>query len=472
MPDGVRVSLTDIAGSKKRDVDPTITGFTVRDLRFPTSLQAIGTDPMNSAGENALGYLQYHTDSGLIGTGSSFSNGQGNEILCVAIQALAPRFVGQKLSAITTDFRSTHRALLSGQIRFMSPERGVLQLACNAVLNALWDLWAKVEEKPLWKLVCDMTPEQFVSVIDFRYLTDVITPEEALQMLKEKEATKKERYKEAMRNEAVPGYSTSIGWLGFSDEEVATRLRAALDQGFRHFKLKVGVDLEGDLKRLGLVRKIAGDEAVIMTDVNQLWDVDEAIEYMPKLAQFNLWFIEEPTSPDDILGHAKIKKALKPYGIGVATGEHVNNRVMFKQLLQAEAIDAVQLDAFRLSGMNEILSVLLLAAKFDVPVVPHSGGCGMTEACAHISTIDYVMVSGKKSILEYTDHLHDVFVNPAEMTSNTAHHVSPLAPGYSSDVKEEVFKEFEYPHGTFWQTEKGKEMVADKWRGVPGRQTS
>ncbi|WVQ65308.1 uncharacterized protein L199_003484 [Kwoniella botswanensis] len=454
------------------DIDPTITGFTIRDLRFPTSLDAIGTDPMNSAGENALGYLQYHTDAGLIGTGSSFSNGQGNEILCVAIQALAPRFVGQKLSTLTEDFRSTHRALLSGQIRFMSPERGVLQLACNAVLNALWDLWAKAEGKPLWKLVCDMTPEQFVSVIDFRYLTDVITPDEALRMLQEKQATKQGRMEEASRNEAVPGYSTSIGWLGFSDEEVASRLRAALDQGFKHFKLKVGVDLEGDLKRLSLVRKIAGDDAVIMTDVNQLWDVDEAIEYMPKLARFNLWFIEEPTSPDDILGHAKIRSALKPYNIGVATGEHINNRVMFKQLLEAQAIDAVQLDAFRLSGMNEILSVLLLAAKFGVPVVPHSGGCGMTEACAHISTIDYVVVSGKKSILEYTDHLHDVFVNPAEMTPSTAHHVSPTAPGYSSDIKEEVFEEFEYPSGSFWQTEKGKAMVADKWRGVPGRQTS
>ena len=267
----------------------------------------------------------------------------------------------------------TQRKFQSGQIRFMSPERGVLQLATCAVLNAIWDLWAKAEGKPLWKLVCDLTPEQFVSCIDFRYLTDVLTRDQALEMLKKQHATKADRMKLAEQNKAVPAYNTSVGWLGLSDEKVKQLLREAAAQGFRHFKLKAGLGIETDRKRLSLVREAAGDDAVLMVDVNQLWDVDEAIEYMKHLADFKLWFIEEPTSPDDVLGHAKIRKALKPLGMGVATGEHVNNRVMFKQLLQAEALDAVQLDACRLAGVNEILAVLLLAAKFDVPVVPHSG---------------------------------------------------------------------------------------------------
>lgn len=268
---------------------------------------------------------------------------------------------------------ATQRKFQSGQIRFMSPERGVLQLATNAVLNAIWDLWAKTEGKPLWKLVCDFTPEQFIACVDFRYLTDVLTREQALEMLRNQQATKSERMKLATENKAVPAYNTSVGWLGLSDDKVKELLREAAEQGFRHFKLKAGLGIETDRKRLSLVREAAGDDAVLMVDVNQLWDVDEAIEYMKQLSDFKLWFIEEPTSPDDVLGHAKIRKALKPLGMGVATGEHVNNRVMFKQLLQAEALDAVQLDACRLAGMNETLAVLLLAAKFGVPVVPHSG---------------------------------------------------------------------------------------------------
>ncbi|KAM0754010.1 enolase C-terminal domain-like protein [Meredithblackwellia eburnea MCA 4105] len=450
--------------------DVIITSFTVRDLRWPTSLKAIGSDPMNLAGENAFGYLQYKTNTGLIGTGWSFSNGQGNEVLCAGIRALAPRFIGRKLSDIVSNMGETQRKVVSGQIRFMSPERGVMQLASCAVLNALWDLWAKAEGKPLWKLVCDFTPEEFVRCIDFRYLTDVLTPEQAVEMLREKEKTKAERMKLAEQSQALPGYNTSVGWLGIPDDEVKRLLKEALAEGFKHFKLKVGLGLETDKRRLGMIREVAGPDAVIMTDVNQLWDVDEAIKYMPNLAEFNLWFIEEPTSPDDILGHAKIREALKPYGIGVATGEHVNNRVMFKQLLQAKATDAVQLDALRLCGVNEILAVLLLSAKFDVPVVPHSGGVGMVEVCQHISTIDFVSVSGKKSILEYTDHLHEVFEHGAAI--NQGYHVTPTAPGYSCDVKEEQFAEFECPGGSFWESAKGQEMLNDKWRGTYGEQTS
>ncbi|KAI1121212.1 enolase C-terminal domain-like protein [Nemania abortiva] len=450
----------------------TITSFTVRDLRWPTSLNNIGTDPMNLAGENSFGYLQYQTNMHeLIGTGWSFANGQGNEILCVAIKSLAPRLVGRTLGSLVSNMGLTQRKLQSGQIRFMSPERGILQLATCAVLNAIWDLWAKSQKKPLWQLVTDFTPEEFVRAIDFRYVSDVITPDQALQMLAKLGKTKPERLQLALENKAVPAYNTSAGWLGHSDDKVRELLSDAMKQGFRHFKLKAGLGLEADRKRLGLVREAVGDEGILMVDVNQIWDVDEAIAYMRNLADMKLWFIEEPTSPDDILGHAKIRKALKPYGIGVATGEHINNRVMFKQLLQAEATDAVQLDACRLASVNEILAVLLMAAKFNVPVVPHSGGAGMVELCSHISTIDFVVVSGKKSILEYTDHLHDVFEAPAACTPD-GNHVTPTAPGYSCDVKESEFEKYECPNGSFWKSERGLQMLGDPWRGTLGEQTS
>ncbi|CAH0000538.1 unnamed protein product [Clonostachys byssicola] len=448
------------------------TSFTVRDIRWPTSLDNIGTDPMNLAGENSFGYLQYTTSvDGLVGTGWSFANGQGNDVLCTAIKSLAPRLIGRTLGSLIKNMGVTQRKLQSGQIRFMSPERGVLQLATCAVLNAVWDLWAKAEKKPLWRLVADFTPEEFVRVIDFRYLSDVLTPEQALEMLREQEKTKQDRLKEALANDAVPAYNTSAGWLGHSDDKVRELLVDAVKQGFRHFKLKAGLGLETDRKRLGFVREVVGKEGILMVDVNQIWDVDEAIEYMKQLSDIGIWFIEEPTSPDDILGHAKIRAALKPYGMGVATGEHVNNRVMFKQLLQAKAIDAVQLDALRLASVNEILAVLLMSAKFGVPVVPHSGGAGMVELCSHISTIDYVVVSGKKSILEYTDHLHEVFEAPAAVTKNGTH-VTPTVPGYSCDVKEAQFAEFECPNGTFWKSEMGQKMVNDPWRGTLGEQTS
>lgn len=391
-------------------------------------------------------------------------------MLCAGIRCLAPRFVGRRLSTIVGDFAATHRNFLGGQTRFMSPERGVMQLASNAILNALWDLWAKVEGKPLWRLVADMTPEQLVGVIDFRYITDEITPEQALAMLKEKEKTKSQRLAAALEDRAVPGYNTSVGWLGLSDEEVEAGIKRAVDAGFKHFKLKVGQGLETDRKRLGMVRKVAGDDAVIMTDVNQLWDIDYAIEYMPQLADLRPWFIEEPTSPDDILGHAKIRAALKPHGIGVATGEHVNNRVMFKQLLQADALDAVQLDALRLSGVNEILAVCLLAAKFGVPVVCHAGGTGMPELCNHIAHFDYVAISGKQSILEYTDHCHEYFTHPAEFSNGHFH--APREPGYSTQLTDEAFAKFECPEGSFWKSDKGQAMLNDPWRGCAAEQTS
>ncbi|RXK34842.1 hypothetical protein M231_07904 [Tremella mesenterica] len=425
---------------------------------------------MNTAGDDAHGRIYFHTNTELVGVGWSFSNGQGNEVLCTALHAFAPRYIGQTLASLVDDFATTHREAVSGQIRFMSPERGVMQLATCAVLNAIWDLWAKSEKKPLWRLVCDMTPKEYVQCIDFRYLTDAITPEEAIALLQRASKGREEREKVVKESRAVPGYSTSIGGLGTSDEGVEELLTLAVEQGFTRFKLRLGLGVERDKKRLAIIRRIAGWDATIFTDANEQWDVPTAVWYLPQLAEFKPVFIEEPTSPDDILGHAKVRAALKEYNIGVATGEHVNNRVMFKQFLQAEAVDYLQLDAVRLSGVNEILSVLLLAAKFKVPIVPHSGGVGMVELCQHISTIDYLMVSGKESMMEYTKHHHDDFLAGAQVEDG--YHTTPSQPGYSSDLHPWVYDKYECPNGSYWKSEQGLTMLQDKWRGVIGRQTS
>ncbi|GFZ46521.1 L-galactonate dehydratase [Saitozyma sp. JCM 24511] len=366
-----------------------ISSFSVRDVRWPTSLDRIGTDAMNVAGEDSHGRVYLHTNTEHIGVGWSFANGLGTD-----------------LGSITSNFASFHRSFLGGQIRFMSPERGVMQLAACACLNAIWDLWCKVLGKPLWKLVTDMSPEEFVGVIDFRYITDMITPAEAMQLLRAAEPGMQARKETAVANRAVVGYSTSVGGLGTPDEEVEGLLRSAMAEGFNRFKLRLGLGVERDRKRLEIIRSIAGPDAEIYVDANEQWDVPTALAYLPQLADYKPRFIEEPTSPDDILGHKRVRDALKQYGIGVATGEHVNNRVMFKQFISEGAIDFLQLDAVRLSGINEILAVLLMAAKHDIPVVPHAGGVGMVEICSHIATIAYVKVWAKPSMMEYTRHLH------------------------------------------------------------------
>ncbi|KAJ3034616.1 L-galactonate dehydratase [Rhizophlyctis rosea] len=430
-----------------------ILSASTRDVRFPTSLDKTGSDAMNAAGDYSAAYCILKTDSAYEGHGMTFTIGRGNDIVCAAITHLTGRIVGHTLDSLVADWGKTWRYLVGdSQLRWIGPEKGVIHLALGAVVNALWDLWAKTLNKPVWRVVADMTPEEFVRCIDFRYITDAITPEEAVEMLRKEDGGKEERIKEAEASRAVPAYTTSAGWLGYGKEKMKALLEEAAKQGYRHFKIKVGTSLVEDRERLTIAREVLGYDKgnVLMVDANQIWSVPEAIAYMTSLAEFKPWFIEEPTSPDDIYGHLAIRTALKPHNIGVATGEMCQNRVIFKQLLAQGAIDVCQIDACRLGGVNEVMAVLLMAKKFNVPVVPHSGGVGLPEYTQHLSTIDYVVVSGRRSVLEYVDHLHEHFLHPAVIKEG--YYVTPTEPGYSVEMKAESMEQFEYPgkEGVGW----------------------
>ncbi|KAK6357431.1 L-galactonate dehydratase [Orbilia javanica] len=441
----------------------TITGYISRDVRFPTSLDKTGSDAMNAAGDYSAAYCILSTDTELKGHGMTFTIGRGNDIVCRAIEAFADRIKGRTLESLTSNMGQTWRYLVNdSQYRWIGPEKGVTHLALGAVVNAIWDLWAKSVGKPVWRLVADFTPEEYVRCIDFRYITDAITPEEAVAMLKETEGGKAERIQTAEKNRAVPAYTTSAGWLGYGEEKMKALLRETIAQGYRHFKLKVGGNLEEDKRRLRIARDAIGYDKgnVLMVDANQIWSVPEAIEWMKELAEFKPWFIEEPTSPDDILGHKAVREALKPYGIGVATGEMVQNRVIFKQLLQSGAIDVCQIDACRIGGVNEVMAVLLMARKFGVPIVPHSGGVGLPEYTQHLSTIDYVVVSGKLSVLEYVDHLHEHFFYPSVIQDG--YYTTPTAPGYSVEMKPESMEAYGFPNGSWWQSDEAKVITEVK----------
>jgi L-fuconate dehydratase len=336
------------------------------------------------------------------------------------------------------------------QLRWVGPEKGVIHLATAAIVNAVWDLYAKVERKPLWKLLSDMSPEELISCVEFRYITDAITREEALEILRRNEKTKPDREAE-MLEDGFPAYTTSAGWLGYPDEKLRSLVREAVEKGWTHFKMKVGGDIEVDVRRAALIRDEIGPDRTLMMDANQVWDVGQAIENMERLKVFDPWWIEEPTSPDDVLGHARIAEAVSP--VGVATGEHCQNRVIFKQLLQADAISFCQIDACRLGGVNEVIAVLLMAAKFGVSICPHAGGVGLCEYVQHLSIFDYIAVGAslEERILEYVDHLHEHFIDPVEIQAGR--YVPPQAPGYSSEMKPESLSEFEFPEGSAWTTQ-------------------
>ncbi|KHN99036.1 L-galactonate dehydratase [Metarhizium album ARSEF 1941] len=441
----------------------TITAFETRDVRFPTSLDRTGSDAMNAACNYSSAYCILQTDSQYSGHGMTFTIGRGNDIVCAAIVHVAERLKGKTLSSLVANWGATWRYLVSdSQLRWIGPEKGVIHLALGAVVNALWDLWGKVLGKPVWRIVADMTPEQYVECIDFRYITDAITPEEALAMLKQEQGGKANRIREALNSKAVPAYTTSAGWLGYSEEKMKTLLRETLAQGYKHFKLKVGGSVEEDKRRLTIARDVLGYDKgnILMVDANQIWSVPDAIDHMKQLADFKPWFIEEPTSPDDIIGHKAVREALKPYGIGVATGEMVQNRVIFKQMLMNDAIDVCQIDACRLGGVNEVMAVLLMAKKYGVPVVPHSGGVGLPEYTQHRSTIDYVVVSGKLSVLEYVDHLHEHFLHPSVIKAG--YYQTPMEPGYSVEMKRTSMDKFAYPGEkgvSWWTTEEAKSIL-------------
>jgi L-fuconate dehydratase len=418
------------------------------DLRFPTSRTQAGTDAMHPDPDYSAAYVILRTDDGREGHGLTFTIGRGNELCVAAIEALGHLVIGQRLEHITGDFAGFWRRLASdSQLRWLGPEKGVIHLALAAIVNAVWDLYAKVEAKPLWKLLSDMTPRQLVACIDFRYITDALTPEEAVSMLERLAPTKADRAAELLRV-GYPAYTTSAGWIGYSDDGIRQLCRDARLDGWTHFKVKVGGRPEDDARRVALVRDEIGAECRLMVDANQQWDVNQAIERVRALATYDLWWIEEPTSPDDVLGHATIARAVRP--IGVATGEHCANRVIFKQLLQAGAIDFCQIDSCRLGGVNENLAVILLAAKFGVPVCPHAGGVGLCEYVQHLSMFDFIAVTGTMEgrVIEYVDHLHEHFEDPVVI--RRGRYLAPTKPGYSITIRPESRLMHRYPEGAVW----------------------
>jgi L-fuconate dehydratase len=421
----------------------------VVDVRFPTSLHMDGSDAMNKDGDYSAAYVVLRTDDpGLSGFGFTFTIGRGNDICVLAAQQRAKPLVGMVVEDVVRDLGGVYRHLKSdSQLRWLGPETGVEHLAMAAVMNAVWDLAARFAGKPLWRLLVDMTPEELVDVADLKYLSDVLTRDEAVAMLAELAPSRADRVAELAAS-GYPCYTTSAGWLGYSDDKLRRLCQEAVDAGYRHVKLKVGANLSDDVRRLGIAREVIGYDANLMIDANQVWDVPEAIEWVTALAAFRPLWIEEPTSPDDVLGHAAIRKAVAP--IGVATGEHGMNRVLFKQMFQADAIDYCQLDSARLASVNEIIAVYLMARKFDVPVCPHAGGVGLCELVQHLSIFDYVAVSGSLDgrVTEYVDHLHEHFVEPC-VVENGAYRM-PSAPGYSAELHESTLGEFAFPHGTYW----------------------
>ncbi|HVU11032.1 MAG TPA: L-fuconate dehydratase [Phototrophicaceae bacterium] len=426
-----------------------ITHLTAHDIRFPTSRDLDGSDAMHPDPDYSAAYVILHTDAGYQGHGMTFTIGRGNELCVAGIQALAPMVVGRTFESIIDDMGVFWRQITSdSQLRWVGPEKGVIHMATAAIINALWDLWAKVEGKPLWKLLADMPPEQLIRCLDFRYITDAITPDEALAMLKAKQATRSEREAYLLQN-GYQAYTTSSGWLGYPDDKIRRLCRESLANGWTHFKIKVGGDVEDDVRRCALVRAEIGADNKLMVDANQRWDVDEAIAYMSRLAQFKPLWIEEPTSPDDVLGHAAIRNAVAP--IGVATGEMCQNRVLFKQLMQAQAIDFCQIDSCRIGGVNEVITVYLMAAKFGIPVCPHAGGVGLCEYVQHLQMFDYICVSGalENRIIEFADHLHEHFVHP--VTIRSGRYMPPTAPGYSIEMKPQSIADYSFPNGTYWK---------------------
>lgn len=428
----------------------TIIAVETSDVRFPTSRDLDGSDAMNPDPDYSAAYLRVVTDSedGHEGHGFVFTIGRGNDVETAAIKALTPYLLGRNVEELLADMGATYKEFINdSQLRWLGPEKGVMHMAIGAVTNALWDLKAKRADLPLWKLLATMSPEELVKLVDFRYLSDALTPQEALEILRNAQAGREERTATLLA-EGYPGYTTTPGWLGYSDEKLTRLAHEAVAAGFKQIKLKVGADLEDDVRRLRAARAAVGPDIKVAVDANQRWDVAQAIEWMKHLAPFDIAWIEEPTSPDDILGHAAIARGVAP--IPVATGEHVQNRVVFKQMLQADALQVLQIDAARVAGVNENVAILLLAAKFGVRVCPHAGGVGLCEAVQHLSMFDFVAVSGQKEdrMIEFVDHLHEHFVTPIDVHDGC--YWPPLAPGGGSEMHAASVAEYTFPDGGFW----------------------
>jgi L-fuconate dehydratase len=431
----------------------TIVALDVEDIRFPTSRELDGSDAMNTDPDYSAAYVVLRTDrgDGLEGHGLTFTTGRGTELCVAAVEALAPHVVGRSIDGILGDLGGFWRSLVGDtQLRWVGPEKGVIHLATAAIVNAVWDLYAKLEGKPLWRLLVDLPPAEIIRAIDFRYLSDALPASLALEYLQAQAPTKVDRVAAVLRD-GLPAYTTSSGWLGYSDEKIRRLCREALAAGFTAFKQKVGADLEDDIRRATIIREEIGPGSRLMMDANQRWDVAQAIEWMGALARFDPYWIEEPTSPDDVLGHAAIARGVAP--ILVATGEHVQNRVMFKQFLAAGGMQICQIDACRLGGVNEVLAVLLLARRFDVPVCPHAGGVGLCELVQHHAIFDFVAVTGtlEGRMVEYVDHLHEHFVDPVVVRGGR--YLAPSKPGFSAEMKPESRAAHRFPDGAVWRAE-------------------
>ena len=429
--------------------DLKITNVRVIDLRFPTSREQIGSDAVNKDPDYSAAYCILETDQGLNGYGLTFTLGRGTELCVQAVRYLSRYVIGRTIASIADDFAAFSRCLTDdSQFRWLGPEKGVIHLATAALINAVWDLYARTQKKPVWQLLASMEPEQIASAIDFRYISDALTREEAVALLSERRAGIDSRL-QRLKTDGYPAYTTSVGWFGFSDEKIERLCDEALAEGWTHFKLKVGGAPTEDLRRARLVRIKIGPSRKLMMDANQKWDVEEAIVRTRELAVVDPWWMEEPTSPDDILGHARIRREVP--NVRIATGEHCHNRVIFKQLMQAGAIDVCQIDSCRLGGVNENLAVILMAAKFNVPVCPHAGGVGLCEYVQHLSAFDYLCVSGSMEdrVIEFVDHLHEHFVDPVQIRNGQ--YLLPEKPGYSIEIYPETLNDFSYPDGKVWR---------------------
>ncbi|HEV2372509.1 MAG TPA: enolase C-terminal domain-like protein [Streptosporangiaceae bacterium] len=420
------------------------------DVRFPTSLQHDGSDAMNQDPDYSAAYAVLRTDiDGLEGNALCFTIGRGNNIVVAAIEALRPHVVGRPVADLIGGLGAFSAELIGdSQLRWLGPEKGVMHMAIGAVVNAAWDLAAKVAGKPLWRLLADMTPEQIVAVVDFRYIDDALTPQEALDILVAAREGRDQRIAALLRS-GYPAYTTTPGWIGYSDAKLAELSRQAVADGFTQIKLKVGADTEADTRRLALARQAVGPHIRIAVDANQRWGIGQAKAAIAALAPWQPYWVEEPTSPDEIIGLAAIREAVAP--IRVAVGEHIANRVIFKQILQVQAADVLTIDACRVAGVNENLAILLMAAKFGVPVCPHAGGVGLCEMVQHLAMFDYAAVSATTDnrVLEYVDHLHEHFTDPARVTGG--HYLTPSTPGFSATLRPASLRDYEFPHGSVWQ---------------------
>ena len=434
-----------------------ITRLFVKDIRFPTSEHLHGSDATNKDPDYSAAYICLETEQGDSGYGLIFTIGRGNDICCTTVESMRHLVIGVDLEDIKANVGKFYDDLRSdSQLRWLGPEKGVVHMAAGGIMNAAWDMWARSVGKPVWRLLADMTPEQFVDCLDFRYICDALTRDEALEIVNRNQANKERRIRQLMQD-GYPAYITSAGWLGYSDEKLERLCRNAVHEGFRHIKIKVGAGIEDDIRRCGIARKTIGPEVKLMLDANQAWEVNEAIEWMQHLVPFDPWFIEEPTSPDDINGHTKIRESID--GVKVATGEHCQNRILFKQFIANNAIDIVQVDACRLGGLNEVLTVYMLAAKFGKPVCPHAGGVGLCEYVQHMSMIDYVQISATigDRVIEFADHLHEHFEDPCVLHGGA--YRAPGRPGFSVKMREESLSRFEYPNGDEWSARIGKKTA-------------